>query len=604
MFNDLLEAISRALRVLSADKKRFKLAVLLCILGGGVELIGVGTLYPFLSLLAKPELIQTNSILQHLFEWGGFRSANHFLIFLGWSTLFFFLGASLFLFVKNVYITRFCLAQTARVSVRMLEAYLRKPMLFHVSSNSGILTKDVIVQSDQFTFGVLLSVMVIFADGAVLTVLIGLILWANFKVGLFVTLILGGMLGLALVLTRDKMQVLGTRNDESSSARFAFCVAALQSIKEIKSTGKESFFSSLFRVYAEKQARCYADLSIIQSTAPALMQSVAAAAVIGMALYYLTIGADPTVVVPTLILYVVAGYRIMPSVGKLAGALSQLRQFQPAIANISKVLFEYEANLTTESTRNESTIHCIEIEMIGVGFAYPGSSRTAVENLNLAVAGNSLTCIVGASGSGKTTIVDVLLGLLPPVGGRILINGKSAQDVGEQGWRAMFGYVPQSVYIIDGTIAENIAFGVDPDGIDWERLNLVVTQCHLEDFVNARAEGLQAQVGENGSKLSGGQRQRLGIARALYRDPPILILDESTNSLDGISEQSILHTLLELKQSKAVICIAHRGSLVKNCDRIILIDHGKVVADGNYEQLTGSSPQFAALMSEIEEREE
>jgi ABC-type bacteriocin/lantibiotic exporter with double-glycine peptidase domain len=221
------------------------------------------------------------------------------------------------------------------------------------------------------------------------------------------------------------------------------------------------------------------------------------------------------------------------------------------------------------------------------------------DHLRLNIGEKSFVCLVGTSGSGKTTLVDLLLALLPPLTGDILINGKSFHQMGEQSWRAMFGYVPQSIFIVDGTVAENIAFGEAPENVDLDWLHRVVALCHLEDFVDAQAEGLNAPVGERGSRLSGGQRQRLGIARALYRDPPILILDESTSSLDGISEKAIIQTLLELRKTKIVISIAHRDSLVRHCDRVILMDQGSVVADGSYAQLSGSSGLFLSLMAEL-----
>jgi ABC-type multidrug transport system fused ATPase/permease subunit len=338
MFTDIIRAVHQSLSVLAAEKRPFYFAIFLCILGGGIELIGVGTLYPFLSLLSKPELIDSNATLHRLYAYGGFENVNRFLLWSGWLTLAVFFLTSVFMFLKNAYITRFCVRQTARVSVSMLEAYLRKPMLFHVESNSGALSKDVIGQTDQFTFGVLISVMTLFGDGAILIVLIGLILWVDFNVGLVVTLTLGLILSMALVLTRDKMHKLGVQNDNANSARFAFCVSALQSIKEIKTSGKESFFSGLFRIHAQAQARSYASLFIIQLLPPAIVQFIAAGAVISMALYYIASGVELSTIVPTLVLYAVAGYRLMPSVGKLANALSQLRQFQPVIGNISRVL--------------------------------------------------------------------------------------------------------------------------------------------------------------------------------------------------------------------------------------------------------------------------
>jgi ABC-type multidrug transport system fused ATPase/permease subunit len=256
IFTDVFHGSQRAIRVLAADRGRFYFVVFLCILGAAVELVGVGSLYPFLSLLSKPDLVRANDILRFLYEFGEFQSIETFLLWSGWLALITFFLANVFLFLKNAYITRFCVYQNSQVSVKLLEAYLRKPMLFHVGSKSGNLSKDVIGQTDQFTNGVLLSVMTLISDGMVLIVLIGLILAVDMKTGLVITATLGVILSTALTLTRNKMLELGIKNDEANGARFSFCMAALQSVKEIKTAGKEGYYAGLFRGHADDLARC------------------------------------------------------------------------------------------------------------------------------------------------------------------------------------------------------------------------------------------------------------------------------------------------------------------------------------------------------------
>lgn len=599
MVADVSYALRAALLGLAADRWRFYFAVFLCVLSSLVELIGVGTLYPFLSLLTKPEIVQSNPFLLWAYEYGGFTSIGNFMLWCGWSALAAFFLANLLLFFKNAYIIQFCVGQTARVSIRLLRSYLHKSMLFHINSNSSVLSKNVIEQSDQFTMGVLLSVMTLLGDGLILVVLVGLILSVDFEAGLLVTSVLGTFLGVTLVMTRSRIQQLGKRNDDANGARFSFCITALQSIKEIKAAGKEEFFARLYRVHSEEMARCFAQVSIVQLLPQYIIQFAAVGTVIGMALYYIAVGADLATIVPTLMLYAVAGYRLMPSVNKMAIALTQIRQFRPAIDNIVRVLEDVQGEELCCREDPNRNVPYQGIEFRRVGFAYPGSEGLVFTDLTLHLEGNSSICVVGPSGSGKTTLVDLLLGLLEPTAGEILVHGVSRTTMRDQEWREMFGYVPQSVYILDGTIAENIAFGVAAEQVDEDRLRQVVRQCHLEDFVDAKAEGLWTQVGERGSRLSGGQRQRIGIARALYRNPSIIILDESTSSLDGISERAIIDTLSELKKCKTVISIAHRDSLIKHSDRVIVIDHGQVVGDGSYGELLVSSPIFASLVSEL-----
>lgn len=601
IFSDTRDTFRSAFRVLSEDKGKFYFTVSLCILGGGVELLGVGTLYPFLALLSKPQLIETNTALKYLYAALGFQSTSQFLFWSGSAGLFAVFVASLFMYLKMAYIIRFCIGQTTRISVKLLDAYLRKPMLFHIENNSSELSKDVIMQSDQFTNGVLVSVMTLISDGIILLILIGLILAVDLRTGLVAMTSLGLVMGSTLVFMRNKIQDLAKISDEASGQRFVYCVGALQSAKEIKTAGKEAFFSGKFRSHVVEYGRSLANVSVLQILPQSIVQFAAAGAIIGIALYYISAGAELSSIVPTLAIYAVAGYRLMPSFNRLSLALSQLQQFRPAVANISKVLDEYRPEaIAAANGGHEKNVASPRIEFQKVGFAYPKAERAVFKDFGLTIEGNSFVCFVGTSGSGKTTLVDLLLGLLTPDRGDILINGKSISQIGEQNWRGMFGYVPQSVYMIDGTIAENIAFGIDEKDVDREKMRRIVKQCHLEDFVDAQPEGLDFEVGEQGCKLSGGQRQRVGIARALYRDPAILILDESTSSLDGISEKLIIETLNELKQDKTIISIAHRSSLVRTCDRIIFINQGEVEADGDYGMLCRNSPHFTALMSEME----
>jgi ABC-type multidrug transport system fused ATPase/permease subunit len=604
IFAEFRNAMQSAAKVLAAERGRLYFALFLCILGGAVELVGVSTLFPFLALLVNPKLIQTNNVLRFLFVHGGFQSTDRFLLWCGWLALVAFFVTILFQFLRTTYVTRFCVEQTSRVSVSMLDAYLRKSMLFHVDSNSGELSKDVIAQSDQFTTGVLPACMTIVGDGVILIVLVGLILSADVRVGLIILGILASLLGVVLALTRRRITVLAEEYDRANGGRFAFCIGALESIKEIKAAGREEYFGKLFGKHAEEFARAYTSLSIMQVLPLSVTQFVTAGAVIGIAVYYIAAGADLSRIVPTLVMYAVVGYRLMPSFSRLSGAVSVIRQLQPAVNNITAVLHESLLSPVNGGEPDGEKLAVVRptIEFRNVGFTYPRTEHAVLDNLDLTIQDNSFVCLVGTSGSGKTTLVDLMLGLLSPDKGEILINGESIRQIGERRWRTMFGYVPQSLYIVDGTIAENIAFGIPEKDVDQERLRCVIRQCHLGEFINSQPDGVNSLVGDRGSRLSGGQRQRIGIARAMYRDPPILILDESTSALDGISEKYIIDTLHDLKRDRIIIAIAHGSSLVRNCDRVILIDQGKMVADGDYRTLYRTSPLFMSLMSEMRER--
>ncbi len=601
MFSDIAVTAKLAIRVLAKDRARFIGALALCAAGGAIELAGVGTLYPFLSLLARPELIETNSLLHSLYGLGGFASARGFMIAAGCVALAFFCLASLFLFIKSAFITRYCVSQASNISTRLLDAYLRKPMAFHLTSNSGALSKNVIEQSDQFANVVLLSVMTLFADGVIFLVLVALVLFAAPRAGLAAIGAMGLLFGMVLSVTRSRLSRLGKASDEASGARFVYVIGALQAIKEIKTSGRENFFVEQFRQHTERQAECYSKVSIIQLVPSFLAQFTAASIIIMLALYYLVRGIEITAIMPTLLMYSVVGYRLVPSLSKLAAAIANLRQSQVVVHNVSSILSEAVPTEPLAAHRHSPLNDALPaVEFRHVAFAYEGVEQALFRDLSFQIAPKTLVGLAGPSGAGKTTIVDIMLGLLSPHEGEVLLQGVPLHSLGNRELRKIFAYVPQSVYLTDGTIADNIAFGISHADIDWNRLREVVRLCHLEDFVGTKAEGLLAPVGERGARLSGGQRQRIGIARALYESPAILILDESTSSLDGISEQAIIATLMELKQSMTIVTIAHRKSLVQHCDRIILLNQASIAGDGSFKQLMESSPLFSMLMSEAE----
>jgi len=602
---NIYRTIKRVISILAHDRKYFYIAVFLSVFGGVVELIGVGTLYPFLALLAKPELVESNAVLKFLFDYGQFGDVRSFLVFFGGVALVTLLFSTWFMYYKHSFITRFCVGQTTFVSVRMLDSYLRKPMLFHVDNNSGALSKDVIEQSDQFTNGVIMAVMSLLGDGVILIVLVGLVLSIDSYIAIIFFVFFGLVFGIAMALTSNKIHSFGVESDATNGRRFSFCIGSLQSIKEIKTAGKESFFCYLFYLLTKKHAQCYSASLIIQQIPQSIMQFCAPGFIIGIALYFIASGDDLSTIVSTLALYAVIGYRLYPPLNNISGAISKIIQFQPVIDNItntfaerhSPFLFEQEIDQTSE-TVSETVVPTIKFHQ--VGFAYPRGEHAILDNINLTIESKSMVGIVGKSGSGKTTLVDLLLGLMLPDHGEIQLDGETIKQRGEDNWQKTFGYVPQSVYIIDGTIAENIAFGVSEEVIDWKKLERTIHVSDLEEVINTLPGGLNFHVGDRGTKLSGGQRQRIGIARAIYRNAPVLILDESTSSLDGFSEKSIIETLQRLKKSNTVITIAHRSSIVRQCDRIVCIDHGEIVADGDYQSLCQTSPEFVALMSEMD----
>jgi ABC-type multidrug transport system fused ATPase/permease subunit len=596
MFSDVVETVKKAVRILAEDRWKFCWAVGLCIAAGGVELLGVGTLYPFLSLISRPELVKTNTLLAGVYNYFGFTDIRAFLLLSGCFALVSFAAANLFLLYKNAYLVKYCIAQMARVSTCLLESYLHKPMSFYIQANSGAMTKDVIEQSDVFTNSVLLSVMTTVSEGIILSVLTLLLIYLDPAVSLLVIVFIGATLATLLALTKSRINHIGRSSDEANAARFSFVISALQAIKEIKTFAKERAFVKMFSALAGKLAALYSKVLLLQLLPSFLMQLIASSTVILIAMYYIMRGAELANIVPMLIMYGVVGFRVMPSLTKLANAVTALRQNRSIVENVCTLLFEKRLESRPSSATQEVIKDVPVIEFRKIGFRY-ADGKTVLKDVTFCVEPRTLVGLVGPSGAGKTTVADLMVGLLAPGKGEILLNGVPLREFSREALAHGLAYVHQSALILDKSIAENIAFGIPAGEIDWDKIRKVVKLSHLDTVVQEKADRFHAEVGERGGKLSGGQRQRLGIARALYVEPRVLVLDESTNALDAATESAVIDTLLELKKSMTVLVIAHSRSLISRCERILMLDHGTIVADGAFDSLMASSPQFASFMA-------
>lgn len=583
--------------VIKGSRRRFIVVMLVALLGGLVELIGVTTIFPFLSLLARPELTRSQPILRRAFELGGFSSDRSFIFWIGIAAIFFFVFANLYMFLKNAMVTRFAIGHMGSLATRLLRLYLRKPYAYFSDNHTAKIAKDILVQSDMVANTVLLSWMTALSESCTLATLVFLILWVNTATGLIIVFGLGSIVASAYFMIRRKVYDLGQSSDEANSRRFEYCLETLGAVKEIKATGCEEYFCRAFEPHAQAMAAAYTRTNVLQALPTYFVQSVAACFIIGLGLFHIQKGTDLSQIVPLLSLYVVAGYRLLPSLMKFAGAISQLRQHRAIFDNVAALLAESDGLPQPPPSVRRLPMDA-GIEFRSVTFRYAEQSRPIFDAFNLKIPKNEFVALVGSSGAGKSTLVDLLLGLLSPENGLVLAGGTPLDASALPHWRAQVAYVPQSVFLLDGSVSDNIAFGVWPEQVDPERVRTAARLAHLDQLVESLPGGYDSGIGERGSKLSGGQRQRLGIARALYRNPEVLILDESTSALDGITESEIVRALEGLKGRVTLVVIAHRHSTVRLCDRVVLLDQGRIADSGTYDELIARNPQFARLMSD------
>ncbi len=581
--------------ILPGQRRRAAAVLGLGLFGGLMELGGVGSVMPFLALLSRPELIHTQPTLHRLFTASGCPDARAFLMLCGAAAIVFLVSANAFVFLKSAMLTRFCTDQMPRLSSRMLRAYLEKDYPFFLTSHSGQQAKDVLVQTDAVANSVLQSWMTAASESATILLLTGLILWADPRLGATVLLGIGVMVGGSYLAIRRRISTLGRLNDEASGRRFEHCLELLGAAKEIKAARAEAHFARTFETYAQDHATSYRRSLILQALPSSLVQAVAASVLLGVALWQLSRGNDPVRVVTLLSLYAVAGYRLLPSLLKFSGAASQMHQFRSVFDNVVELL-----SVPPRDAGNDVPAFVLRdgIRVEKAVFRYPGQDAPVFEGLDLVIRRDEFLALAGGSGAGKSTLADLLLGLQRPQSGRITVDGLALDDDLLPRWRRAVAFVPQSVFLFDSTIAENIAFGIEPEKIDLGRVRSAAELAQIADFIEGLPDGYRTRVGERGSRLSGGQRQRLGIARALYRRPSVMILDEPTSALDGITETDLAKALEGLKGQLTLIVIAHRASTVRLGDRVVVLERGRVLDAGRYRDLLSRNPHFARLMSE------
>jgi len=588
------------------EKKSVKRLFVVIIALGFIEVIGVVSIAPFMALAANPSLIHENSKAAFVYHSLHFTSDKSFLMFVGLVLLFIFIFNNAFSTFATWLILRFSSQQNHRLSTKMLAAYLAKPYTFFLTKNSADLAKNVLVECTALAEGVILPFMQGAAKFISILLICLLLLVINPLLAVSVAVSFGGAYFVLYMLFYRRLGRFGAERLEASTRRFKITGEAFGGIKEIKARNCEGSFVKRFSGVAQSYATMVVRNQMITQMPRYLLEAIAFGGILIITIYLIETTHNFAAVIPLLALYALAGYRLMPSLQQLYFAVTTI-QFNKAVVDlvcddlsrVTDVILDAD-NLVEPISFNS------EIDLRNIVFSYEGMKKPAVDHLNVVVEKNTSVAFVGHTGAGKTTIVDVILGLLQPTQGGLFIDDVQIDAGNRKSWQKIIGYIPQEIFLCDGTIAENIAFGVPEEKVDYQKVIAAAKVASLHDFVSdALPEGYETFVGERGVRLSGGQRQRIGIARAIYDNPEVLVLDEATSALDGITEQAVTDAIASLEHKKTIIMIAHRLTTVKNCDVIYFLEHGKIVDQGTYSELLERNEQFKAMakVGEIDKKE-
>lgn len=586
--------------LLNAHERRRAVQVFgLMLLMALIEAMGVASIMPFVAVLANPDIITSNSYLALVYDRLGFSDPDAFLILLAVIAIGLFLAGLASKALTLYALVRFSTMRLHSISNRLLRAYLGQPYSFFLGRNSADLSKSVLSEVGKVTNGVMMPLLRILSGSIVAAGILVLLLFIEPILSIAVTFILGGAFSVVYIVTRRLLHRIGKDRVNANEMRFVLANEALSGIKELRLMGRIEAYLQRFHQPSERYARHQATSRIISDLPQFGIQALAFGGALFSVLYLKADRGGLDEALPIISLYALAGYRLLPAFQLIFSNLTRLRFSLPALEALYNDLTRKEANVPFNDRRGECSGERLNgvLRLQNVCFSYPEMDRSAVKHLNLDIPRGTSTAFVGSTGAGKSTVVDLILGLLTPTEGQLLVDDQLLEGASLRAWQDNIGYVPQATYLADDTIASNIAFGIPYSKTDTAAVEQAARAAQIHTFiVDDLPKGYETVVGERGVRLSGGQRQRLAIARALYHNPEVVVFDEATSALDNVTEAVVMEAIEALRGDKTVIIIAHRLSTIQQCDQIYVLQDGEVTAEGTYSELLESSAHFKKLV--------
>lgn len=553
--------------------------VLAMIVGAMLEAVGIGAILPLISLMGQPDFLIHHPEIGHIAKALGIVSHTQFIMVCAGGLIVLYL-------IKNAYMAwetklqiDFSMRNQIKFSTELMNNYLCKGYLFHLDHNSATLLRNVNAGGQVIYSAMLIATFTLLTELITAFTIWLMLVVVDAFTAVVVAGIMGAMMyGIIKAFRRSISKQAKIQND--FAAGYIKCVnQGLGAIKETKVMRKEKYFLEEFSRTYQQYGEANRKYLFINQLPRMIIETMVVSGLLVMIVAKLAMGSTPEQIVPLLGVLALAAFRLMPSANRIVNLFNTIKFQQPLFYELYPELMDIKER---QESRKESYYLSVQpklkfeksIKVNKLRFAYPEGREDVLRDVSFSIGKGDFAGIIGPSGAGKTTFVDILLGLLKPSGGNIKVDGQDIFD-NIRSWQANLAYVPQSIYLIDGSVKENIALGVAPENIDNARIEKSLHMAELYDFVLDLPEGMETRVGERGVKLSGGQRQRIGIARALYQQPEVLILDEATSALDNDTEKSITDTILKLKGQITIIAIAHRLSTLAECDYKIEFADGK-----------------------------
>jgi len=547
-------------------------------------MLGIASVLPFIGLITDPHYFDNNTYFLYFKDFFDYNLTDTVYVVGVFIIVMFILSNA-----SNAYVLwktlKFSADQSHKISCRVMKKYLEQPYKYFVDSDFSVIKKNILSEASLFSDGFLLPVLQIISKTFILIALSILLIFVNHQVFFYSLIFLLIVYYLIFKVIRNTLTRYGEERTINNDIRFKNVGDLLQSIKDVKYYSAEDYYLNNFSTAQKNFSMLTAKRTLFSTLPRYLIEAFAFGGILSMMLYISTFSNGFSQYLPTLSLFLLAAYRILPLLQLIFSSITSIKFFYPAIKQVKEIL-ALPSILMTDTSSKVKFNHSIKFK--NIDFDYSNGTKI-LDNLSIAINKNQLTGIIGSTGVGKTTLIDLLLGFYQPRKGTIEIDGESINLQNIRLLRNIAGYVPQNIAFLDRSIAENIAFGKNTDVIDYERINEVIKCVELKEFVESLEEGYSTTIGDHGVKLSGGQCQRIGIARALYTNPSILILDEATNALDSITEQKIFKSIKKYNPDITMILITHRLSSLNICDEIVVLMKDQVILknkkDTNLKQL-------------------
>lgn len=576
-----MSVIKKVMILLDKKQKRTMVGLLFMMLIGAIlEAGSIAVIFPAIQAIIEPEAVESG-ITGKIYEILGMSNVDQFIVVMFLGLILAFVFKNVFLFFQMKALFRFIYSNQFSTSERMMKNFLSKDYEFYLNADTAVIQRSITSDVNNM-YAYILALLQIASEAIVFVALTTVLLISDFVMTLVIAVVMILTLYLIKVVIKPIMKKAGKENQDFYSGLFKWISQTVTGIKEVKIGGKENYFIDAYLKCGHGYVSAVQKYSVYNNTPRLLIETICIICMVGYLAAVVIAGGDVATLTPIISVFALAAMRLMPCANRINNQLTNLAYFEPFVLGISDNLQDEINNpdYVKEFSSKEVKKLPVEKEIVlkDITYAYPNTEVLIFNKANMTIPVGSAVGIVGSSGAGKTTIVDILLGLLNLRDGKILADGVDVQTQ-YYGWLKNIGYIPQMIFMLDDTIRKNVAFGIPEEEIDDERVMQALKEAQLDEFVKGLPDGLDTTIGERGIRLSGGQRQRIGIARALYEDPEILILDEATSALDNDTEAAIMESINHFQGKKTLVIIAHRLQTIEKCDMVFRVENAQIMRE-------------------------